>query len=634
MPEFENIENKQQAPSEQEIAEVANLKLSVDSAFTGEQQNTLTVSKKSDWSDESTASKLRRQSDLLLGGAKDGFVHSISEAVQDPATLLKVGLSTGVGAGLTIMAAKKGKFRMAAQGLGLGMGGVFAKDTYDHGAQTYQIMQDNWANGENQAYNRQRVANTLGPFLSDAVIYTAGGLGGVKIAHKSPLFKPTPSKAPLEAPRMKSSVAEQPEYVEFHWRELGMEGNKVGDVARFPKDAPIAQAVVANRKAIGKVEVLSYENGNLSGGMATGVSISKDGKLATNKHLVDDAVNITVFDSKGRPHDAHVIAHGPDWKLDLAILQLDNPRSFKAFEPAKRPEMPTALRENTQIAFLGHPEGLNTMHLSRGSYNKELNRPAHLLSCNANVSGGNCGSALVDMHGVLRGIMRGDMNGSSRSVVAVPEEYIGKLLTDRPPVMENTLRKARPLTDAVAKPQIKEYAVDNPSLAKGNADEIFSTSIGKGVEADFFHLRGRWTRVEAESGKADMLLTTRFEPKTNEITVKPTLFGGERITPGKKWAGTDIPMASAELKLTFASDFSSAKLRSVNDPHGVLIEGLAFKQGQPSYLSRLEPVSSYYAEPKVKVSPESIGLNRGITHYLYGSSAPGLEALKNQTIGR
>lgn len=227
------------------------------------------------------------------------------------------------------------------------------------------------------------------------------------------------------------------------------------------------------------------------------------------------------------------------------------------------------------------------------------------------------------MEGTLLGIMRGDIGNSARNVVSVPAKHIPRLLADKPKVMENTVREGRVLTDQVAKPRVTEYAIDNPALAKSNLDDIFSMSLDRGLADDFFHLRARKTTIQTESGPKELTLSTRFEPLTKEVTVKPSAIDGRAIEKGEVWQGTNIPVTASELKLTFSPDYGTAKLRSVNDPTGTLIRGLEFKQNQPSYLSTLEPVRTANTVPDAK--------SKMNFDYLFGASLLGARGLTNQS---
>ena len=545
----------------------------------------ISLDTRSQAANESTGDKLSRSSEVLFGGIYDGTKDSLGKAAQDPMTLVKLGGSMGAGALLTVLSARKGKFKMAANGLGIGLGGLFAKDVYDHGSHASAILKDSWNNPSNLEQNRAQMASTLGPFLTDTALYTAGGLAGVRLAHKPPSFKGLSDR--LNPPKQ----TQEPANVEFPLLELGQGGK--ARTMKLPAEAPLAKAVTSYRNAIGKAEVLKSVNGQLEGGSATVVAVSRDGLLATNKHLVDDAINIKVFDSKGKVHDAHVVAHGPDWRMDLAILKLDNAKSFKAFEPAPTQNVqPQALGKGTQVAFLGHPEGLNTMHVSRGSYSQHLNKPADLISCNAFVRGGNCGSALVEMNGSLLGIMRGDIGNSANNVVAVPARHIGRLLQERPPVMPNTVSEPIPFAanGKFQAPQRARYEVDNPALAKQNIDEIFGISPEAKKAADFFHTRARRLTIETTSGPKELLLSTTYESPTS-ISVRPTALDGRALKATDVFPGTEIPLRASNLKLNFNSDYSKASIEAVDDVAGILMKGLEFKQGRPSYLSGLEPVS-------------------------------------------
>lgn len=644
---------------------LANLAIDGGDTFTRSKEQTVVLRSDPTLVDTGISDKLARQASVLGGGILDGTAASLKDAVHDPSTILKAGASFGLGVTLTYLGARQGKARIAAQGAGLALGGLFAKDLYDHGAQAGAILSDSWNNPQNYEANRAQMAHTLGPLVSDTLLYSAGGLGGVKFAHsklgigqgpslmagsdsgfKMPEFEffkafksgkvEAPGKGGAFDSRSLAAAVEKPapKEVEFLHRDIEVRGfeNEALSVMKLPADAPLAQAVSRSRNAVGKIEALSYSDEGLGGSTATAVAISKDGKLVTNQHQVENALSLTVYDPVGNPHSAHVLKTGTVNGNDLAIIQLDRPSSYKAFEPVNLVDR--VPEENSMLAFLGHSEGLNSMHVSRGSFASEWRSRNHLFKCNANVAGGNCGSAVVDMKGDLLGVMKGDMRGGGREATAIPSRYIQMMLESAEAPRSNTVTSPTLAPEAARTPIKTTYEVTEPERALKEVESIFGFR-GSNYESDFFHQRARRVQIEDGGKEATLFLNTSINRNSGEVTVRPVAIDGVTIPQGKPWQGTDIPMSSAELRLRPGQDGRGLSLESVNDPLGLLTRGLELKGGQESYLSTLKPLATepLAVKPIESVAPAKAGadktkagsLSRFLMDYSLGATANGLK---------
>ncbi|MEZ4546195.1 MAG: hypothetical protein R3C24_20165, partial [Cyanobacteriota/Melainabacteria group bacterium] len=128
---------------------LANLAIDGGDTFTRSKEQTVVLRSDPTLVDTGISDKLARQASVLGGGILDGTAASLKDAVHDPSTILKAGASFGLGVTLTYLGARQGKARIAAQGAGLALGGLFAKDLYDHGAQAGAILSDSWNNPQN-----------------------------------------------------------------------------------------------------------------------------------------------------------------------------------------------------------------------------------------------------------------------------------------------------------------------------------------------------------------------------------------------------------------------------------------------------------------------------------------------------
>jgi HD-GYP domain-containing protein (c-di-GMP phosphodiesterase class II) len=119
----------------------------------------------------------------LLVGAGKGIKASAIEAWHHPLDSgLKIGVSAVIGGGLALLQGRAGLLRLGAQVTGLAFGYNFYKDVYRRGSVTTDAMVDAWHSGKNLERDKQVIAQTVGPFVVDSALMTAGGMAGVKIA--------------------------------------------------------------------------------------------------------------------------------------------------------------------------------------------------------------------------------------------------------------------------------------------------------------------------------------------------------------------------------------------------------------------------------------------------------------------
>jgi HD-GYP domain-containing protein (c-di-GMP phosphodiesterase class II) len=132
---------------------------------------------------ESVATKLYREAELLLVGTGRGIKASAIEAWNHPLDSgLKIGVSAVIGGGLALLQGRAGLLRLGAQVTGLAFGYNFYKDVYRRGSVTTDAMVDAWHSGKNLERDKQVIAKTVGPFVVDSALMTAGGMAGVGIA--------------------------------------------------------------------------------------------------------------------------------------------------------------------------------------------------------------------------------------------------------------------------------------------------------------------------------------------------------------------------------------------------------------------------------------------------------------------
>lgn len=534
----------------------------------------------------------------LGGGFADGVIDKGRAALSDPMSLAKFGGSMAVGAALTFANTRQGLLRLGARVGMVGLGGAFAVDLFNKSSETFNALTDTWHSPEHAKANREKVAQTLGPLVIDTAIYSAGGGAGVGLAKR---FLPKPVRllsastsveegaVGLPSQRKGESVgsaekpflpksARNPNEIEFHVLEQGKVFNPEATV-KMPVTSPLGHTVKVAHRSIAKVEVLKLNNrGELAGGESTGVAITSDGKLVVNKHLIDDAVSIRVFDSQMRSHPAHVWRVNPDKEVDLAILQLDVPSSYSKFKPIKFSQA-DALKPGDQVAFLGHPEGQNAMFISPGSV--AAKGRGVTATFHANVREGNCGSAICDMDGQLLAIMKSEGN----LVNGTPTSLVQSLLESS---AYSTGNKAPNYSHGI--PCVQKFEVQEPKLAVDAVEKIFGISMWEKPPTDFYHSRARLASYHNDTSAGEILLTTEYMPKYKEVVIRPAAKDGQPLTNDMLWPGTRIPINTAELRLKFSNKFQKADMSSINDPYNILTAGFELRGRSFTYLSQLKPM--------------------------------------------
>jgi len=542
---------------------------------------------------DSLGDKLSREAHVIGGGIVEGTRTSLDRAMSDPMTAVKLGGSMIVGTALTAASGRKGLVATGAKLVGLGLGLAFGVELYDQGKNIAAAAVDTWNNPGNSAANRANIASHMGPFLVDSAIYTAGGLSGVRLGQR--FFPATGETAALTGGTRSLKTAEAESTVSVNLLERG-KGFEVNPVS-LTTDSPLGASVSAIKPSMAKVEALTLADGQVGGGQATGVAVG-EGQIAVNRHLVKDAISVTVFDGTGNPHSARVSKLNPDSEVDLAILQLENPGSFKSFSPAAMVE--AVALEGRDIAIVGHPLGRSDLFVSPGTVRTKRGIN---IACSANVHPGNCGSAIIDMSGKLLGIMRSE---GSAGVNSTPSSLIKSLLeTDHFNLVAPSSGPGK-----TPGPTLKTaYDVDAPAALRV-VDGIFGENVSRGVPPDFFHAKVRRA--------GDLLLKTEYSPNTSEITITAMTVNG-RPAGQALWPGTDIPIGSSRLNLKFSEGFTKASMHSVNDPTGTLLRGLELSGGQASYLSTLKPSSTGFLTPEaLPVSPAMAGRSSRFQSFLSG----------------
>jgi serine protease Do len=169
------------------------------------------------------------------------------------------------------------------------------------------------------------------------------------------------------------------------------------------------------------------------GSTGSGVIISHDGYIATNKHVVGDGNEISVLMDDGREFDAKVI--GTDASTDLALLKIESKNlPFLNFGDSD------SLMVGEWVLAIGNPFRLYSTVtagiVSAKSRNINILEEGGIetfIQTDAAVNPGNSGGALVNANGMLMGINTAIMTFSGQYEgfsFAVPSNLAKKVLED------------------------------------------------------------------------------------------------------------------------------------------------------------------------------------------------------------
>ncbi len=140
-----------------------------------------------------------------------------------------------------------------------------------------------------------------------------------------------------------------------------------------------------------------------SSSLGSGVIVSPDGYILTNRHVVEAADQIEVALADGRKARAHII--GSDPETDLAVIRVDLPDKLPAitFGPPDRAQV------GDIVLAIGNPFGVGqtvTMGIVSALKRDHLGISVfeNFIQTDAAINPGNSGGALVDVDGNLIGV--------------------------------------------------------------------------------------------------------------------------------------------------------------------------------------------------------------------------------------
>lgn len=130
---------------------------------------------------------LQREVELLRDGISRGVVQRVDEMCNDVVgTIGTIGLSTCMGAGLSLASRAGGRWGTAARFAGYGLTAALGVDLVCRAVPTFVAMGEAWRSPDNMEAGKQVVGAMLGTALVDYPIMMAAGYGGLKLAGRTP----------------------------------------------------------------------------------------------------------------------------------------------------------------------------------------------------------------------------------------------------------------------------------------------------------------------------------------------------------------------------------------------------------------------------------------------------------------
>lgn len=175
-------------------------------------------------------------------------------------------------------------------------------------------------------------------------------------------------------------------------------------------------------------------------GMGSGIVISDNGYIATNAHVVEGAIGITVTMSDGTTkYEGRVV--GADTKTDLAVIKVEatglSPASFGNSDQVKVGEKVIAIGNPQSMEFAGSVtqgivSGLNRQLTASSGTGGSTTTYSKLIQTDAAINPGNSGGALVNEYGQVIGINSAKMiaTGAEGMGFAIPSNEVKPIIDD------------------------------------------------------------------------------------------------------------------------------------------------------------------------------------------------------------
>ena len=202
-------------------------------------------------------------------------------------------------------------------------------------------------------------------------------------------------------------------------------------------------------------EIITYDINGDELALGTGFAISKDGRILTNYHVIEDS-NSAKITINGKTYTVNsVLAYDKD--IDLAVLKINATNLIPVITCNKTHAV------GKTVYALGSSRGL-TATFSQGiiTYADREMEGVHYVQHDAAISGGNSGGPLINEYCEVIGINTMTIRDSQNLNFAISVKELDNLTYGTPITLANLFKK----TDAFAK--LKNYLVENGEYDASN----------------------------------------------------------------------------------------------------------------------------------------------------------------------
>ncbi|MCC7529283.1 MAG: trypsin-like peptidase domain-containing protein [Candidatus Melainabacteria bacterium] len=211
-----------------------------------------------------------------------------------------------------------------------------------------------------------------------------------------------------------------------------LDGKNKPKVETFDINSPEAKLYLQNRDSIVKITTDKVNSeGKTYNAFGSGFFVNENGQIATANHVIDGATSIKVTTASGKTYTARVKESHPG--SESAVIELTDALAGERFRPIPLRDSAKDLAPGEKLTVLGHPNGVNEIVMSRGSFASRerfagssfslpgVNPNAMFVHATTRIQGGNSGGPLLDSQGRAVGLTNFRHDDNSGEFVGIDD---------------------------------------------------------------------------------------------------------------------------------------------------------------------------------------------------------------------